>query len=391
MMGAVNASTRWMEILAVSIWAYEVSGSPLVVSIMLFARTLPMVLFGAAAGVLVERFDRRKLLIASFSSLATVSCVLAILSLTGNLAVWHAAVGAFISGTLFACDFPLRRTLLGESAGPSGVNVAMALESVTLNTTRLVGPLVAGAFMEYADIYGSYMVTTCLCTGAALLAVGLSPKPPVERPAEGAGSRSFLTELKEGMAYARARPAIMGALSVTALANTFGFPYTALIPVIGKEVLDLGPLMVGVLASATGVGSLTTALWLTMKPTRHVGTTYFLGTLFMMAPVILFAMSPWFALSFFLLLLSGYGQASFTSTQGAIVFALAEPHMRGRVMGLIATCIGTMPAGVLFMGAVASVASASWAVGISSAMGVAGLGVVRLAFRDLLRHPPRPT
>lgn len=387
LMGTVNASTRWMEILAVSIWVYEVTGSPLAVAMILFARMLPMILFGAALSVVVERFDKRKVQMGGFFLVALISLILAMLAWLEQLAVWHAGVGAFLVGIFFACDNPVRRNLIGETAGPNGVATAMALESVTLNGTRLIGPLVGGAFMEYSGVHGAYLVTAVLCAFAVVLAYRLAPRPVQVHVTGAPAALNFLDSLQEGLVYARARPAIMGLLAVTALANTFGFPFTSMIPVIGKEQLDLGPGMVGVLSSAFGIGSLATSLWFTVRPPRHVGSMYIRGALYMMVPLIVFAWSPWFALSFALLLMAGVGQAAFSTSQGAVVFALTDARMRGRTMGLVATCIGTMPAGVLFMGVIAAVASAAWAVGISAVIGTGGLIWIFLRLPQLRKHP----
>jgi len=393
LVGAVNANSRWMESLAVGIWAFEVTRSPFIVSMMLFCRMLPLVLLSAAVGAIAERFDPRRIMSIGLIFTTVLGLLLAFQAWNGTLTVWQAILGAFLQGIYNSTDFPIRRNLLGTTAGTNGVGTAMALESLTLNVTRLVGPTIGGLFMQFDALYGAYLTTAGLSAIGALLIWRMqqrhrsdgAARAAAEAAATAAQRQTMLQSLNEGLAYARARPAILGMLAVTVLANMFAFPFSALIPVIGKENLGLGPFLVGVLAASYGVGAFATSLWYTLRPPRRIGHTYYFGALATMVPLIVFPFSPWFALAAAFLLLSGIGQASFSSTQGAAVFALSDTAMRGRVMGLLATCIGTSPAGVLFMGAVAAGLGATWAVSISAIVGVAGMVAVHLLWPEVKR------
>ena len=165
--------------------------------------------------------------------------------------------------------------------------------------------------------------------------------------------------------------------------NCFAFPFIAFVPVIGKELLGLGPFLVGLLASAHGVGSIAGSLWFSARPPVTVGRVFLVGAMFTSLPLAVFAFSPWFALSIAALLVSGLGMAAYVATQGAVVFAHASPEMRARVMGLMVSSIGTWPLGILFMGLMATGFGASWAVAVSALVGVAGLTAVRFLWRDL--------
>ncbi len=393
LVGAVSANSRWMESLAVGIWTFEVTGSPLIVSMILFCRQLPLILFSATVGAFAERFDPRRIMIVGLMLTALLGVVLAFLAWSGSLTVWQALLGTFLQGVYNTTDFPIRRNLMGTTAGPQGVGAAMALEALTINISRLAGPAIGGLFMEISGLHGAYLTTAGFSILGAFLVWRMHQRHRADDRARAlatatvnaAQGQSIGQSLSEGMAYARARPAILGMLAVTVLANMFAFPFSAMVPVIGKENLGLGPFLVGVLAASYGVGAFITSVWYTVRPPRRIGHTYFYGALATMLPLIAFPFSPWFSLAAALLMLSGIGQASFSTTQGAAVFALSDAAMRGRVMGILATCIGTSPVGVLFMGAVAMGLGAVWAVSISAMVGVAGMIAVHLLWPEVKR------
>ena len=108
---------RWLELLAVSVFVLEATGSPFLVALLTFLRMAPMLLCGIPAGALADRYDRRRLLIIGLVVLALISAVLALLARSGRLAIWQIALGTLLSGVFWSAEFPVRRTMLGEIAG----------------------------------------------------------------------------------------------------------------------------------------------------------------------------------------------------------------------------------------------------------------------------------
>ena len=115
--GALYGTQRWLAVLAVALYAFDQTGSPLVVASMMFARMAPMVLFGSLLGTLADRLDRRRLLLFGFSALVVIAATLAVLALTDHIRLWMLAIAVFCTGIVFSADLTVRRTLLGESAG----------------------------------------------------------------------------------------------------------------------------------------------------------------------------------------------------------------------------------------------------------------------------------
>jgi MFS family permease len=145
--GTLSGVLRWLELLAISLFVLEQTGSPFLVALLTVLRMAPMLLFGILAGALADRYDRRRLLIAALVVLALASAVLAVLAASGRITLWQIALGTFLGGMFWSTEFPVRRTLLGEIAGPARLSRAMALESATGNATRMVGPVLGGVLM----------------------------------------------------------------------------------------------------------------------------------------------------------------------------------------------------------------------------------------------------
>ncbi|MEC9329639.1 MAG: MFS transporter, partial [Pseudomonadota bacterium] len=254
--GGLYGTVRWLDMLAVGVFTYEVTNSPLIVAFMVFLRLLPLILMGTVIGALAERFNRRRMLLGGLIFLSVVCAVLGLLALSGRITLWHVGVGALVNGTLFSADFSVRRMLLGEVAGLSRLGAAMGLDSATNNATRMAGPLIGGLVYQAIGLEGTYLVGFLLTGLAALLIARLTgdTSTPAVR-----GS-SLLQDIVEGLRYIRTNRVVTSVLVITVLMNLFAFPYLGMIPVIGKDVLNLSPSLIGVLAAADGCGAFFGAL-----------------------------------------------------------------------------------------------------------------------------------
>ena len=160
--GACAATARWLEMLAVGIFVFEQTGSPLLVAAMLMLRMLPLSLFGVFGGEIASRLDRKHVLLATFVVLSVLACVLGTLAAFGRLSVWHIAVGAFVAGLAWVLDFPVRRTLLADIAGSGRLGAAMSLDTVASSGTRVIGPLLGGGLYAVAGMDGAFLLTAAL-------------------------------------------------------------------------------------------------------------------------------------------------------------------------------------------------------------------------------------
>ena len=380
--GSLAGVLRWLELLAISIFVLERTGSPFLVALLTFLRMAPLFLCGIPAGALADRYDRRRLLIIGLVVLALLSALLAALAGTGRIELWQIALGTFLNGVFWSSEFPVRRTMLGEIAGAERLSRAMALESATNNATRMVGPALGGVLIGTIGLYGIYLVGAVLYAICALLIVRLAYRSASAR----AAPASFRAMLWEGWRFTRSRRVIVGALAVTVIVNLWGFAYITMIPVIGERALGLSPAMIGLLMSTEGLGALIGAVLVARFGRSSRYTQIYLGSsLVFLLGVLAFGLSRSFALSLALLLLSGIGIAGFSVMQSTIFFLAAPAAVRSRVMGLLTVSIGAGPIGMLHVGLLADWLGAANAVALIAAEGLIALALVALLWPELRR------
>ncbi len=133
--GALSGTVRWLEMLAIGIYVFNTTGSPLQVALLTFVRMVPMALFGAPVGAIAERINRKLLLAIGLAALTASSATLGVLMIVGAIELWHIALGAFLNGVVWTSEFPVRRNMLGEIAGMDRIGAAMGIDSATNNAT----------------------------------------------------------------------------------------------------------------------------------------------------------------------------------------------------------------------------------------------------------------
>jgi MFS family permease len=333
-----------------------------------------MGLLGAFLGAWAERIDRRWTLVGVVAMMATISLVLALLAQTGRLEVWHLAVASLLNGLGWATDNPVRRVMIGDTVGAERMGSAMSLDVGASNASRMFGPTLAGLMLAHMGVAGAFWFSLVLYAGALYAAFTLR-----YRNAERGGSGAILARIGEGLRLVRADRRLVGTLLVTVIFNVFGWPFTSMIPVIGRDQLDLGPEGVGILASMDGVGAFLGALLLAIlaKPAWY-GAIYCWGTVVYMALLAVFALIPVPILAGSVLIGTGLAQACFATMQTTLVYLAAPPEMRSRILGVLSVCIGTAPLGLLWLGVLAEAIGAHHA---TATTGVAGLVAMALTWR----------
>ncbi len=371
--GLINSIVRWLETVVVGVVVYRETDSPFLVSVVTMLRLLPMGLFGAFLGAFVERFDRRVMLAAMMGLLAATSVVLAAIAALGTLQVWHLAVGALVNGFGWLTDNPLRRTMMGDSVGRERMSTAMALDVVAQNASRMIGPTVGGVVLVAGGVEGAFL----LCAGLYLLAVGAALAVRGHRP-------PVLARLREGIVTVLANRRLAAILAVTIVFNIFGWPFTSMIPVIGRDQLALGPEGVGLLTSIDGVGAFAGALVLAWRlAPRFHAASYVGGVALYQAGIIAFALAPGVVPASVALLMTGLAGGAFATLQATLVYLAAPIEMRSRIMGVLSVCIGTGPIGFLWLGWLADRIGAPEATAVTGALGLALLLALRPLWRTI--------
>jgi predicted MFS family arabinose efflux permease len=378
--GFVISAVRWLEMLAVGVFVYQHTGSAFDVALMTLLRMLPLALFGAVIGALAERFDRRKALIGVVLLMLTTSLSLAVLAHAGILAIWHLALASFCNGVAWATDNPVRRVMIGEVVGSESMGSAMSLDVGGNNASRMLGPTIGGALLAWSGISGAFTVSVLFYVVALGAALGVGHR----NLHTGAPVGTVLARIVEGFVLVRREPRLVGTLLVTIIYNVFGWPFTAMIPVIGKDNLNLGASAIGMLASMDGIGAFigVVAIAVFARP-AHYRLLYVGGVITYMVMLIVFALVPNVSIAGAALLLTGVSNAGFSVMQATLIYLAAPAEMRGRMYGVLSVCIGSGPIGFLALGVLADLIGASAATALSGGAGLFALAATWKWWRRL--------
>ena len=372
--------SRWMQMTLLVWLVLEVTGSPFLVALVGFFGMIPLLLFGAIGGVLADRVDRRKLI--RFTQLLNLSAALFMLFLliSGAEEVWHAYVVVLVSGLGWAFDMPARRSIVLDVTGRVGVTNAMALDSVGMHASRMIGPALAGILIQVVGINGGYVVIVVLYVVSLcfLTALKLPPREIVQT------SHSVVRNLVEGFIYVKGNRVILATVIVTVLMNLLLFPYMQMVPVIARETLNVGAGLMGVLMGADGLGAIIGSIAIaSFGQLRYHGRVYLGGSMIGLVLVLAFAASQWFAISLPVLILLGLGTAGFGTMQSTIIVISASDDMRGRALGVISLAIGAGPIGALLIGALAETTSPATGIAVFAILGILSLSIVALVMPEL--------
>jgi MFS family permease len=377
--GLVVFVVRWLETVAVGVVVYQRTNSAFLVAMMTMLRLLPMGLLGAFLGAWAERIERRTTLIGVVLLMGANSAVLGALAYTGQLAVWHLALSSLVNGLGWATDNPVRRVMIGEVVGVEAMGTAMSLDAGANNASRMVGPTIGGLVLAHVGIEGAFAVSVVLYSVALISAFRIR-----YRDTRAANPAAVLTRIAEGLRLVRGDRRLIGTLAVTVIYNVFAWPFTAMIPVIGRDRLGLGPEGVGVLASLDGIGAFAGAVVLAMllKPSWYA-RAYLGGVIGYMVMLIVFALVPYAPVAGFALLFTGFAGAGFSTMQATLVYLAAPPEMRSRILGVLSVCIGTGPIGFVWLGLLADGIGAHWATALNGAFGLLAMVLTRKLWRAI--------
>jgi MFS family permease len=380
--GLIANTMRWLELLAIGIFVHDLTGSALLVAVMTIARQLPLALFGIFIGPFAERTNRKYLLVAGFSLMASSTSCMGILAYLGIIEIWHIVICVFINGTCWALDYPVRRTLIGEFAGIERLGPGNSLDSATNNITRMIGPLAGGVIYGLVGLKGAFLVSALANFGCAFIAISLV----LEHAKARAAVESYLGMLKQGLNIVRGSRELIGVYLITIILNVFGFPYASMIPVLGRAEYKVEPALIGLLSAAEGAGAFAGALVIAFvarpawfKRLYLYGAFLFVFLIFCLS----FATEYWMGIS--IMLCAGLGMAGFGAMQSTLVLILAPPEARSRLMGLLSVCIGCAPIGLFNLGILADWFGAPTALTVVSSIGLVLLAATVLFIPQIRR------
>jgi len=340
----------------------------------------PQFLLGLLAGSLADRFPKKWVMI-GLQTVNLVACFsMTLMIFAGAVQSWHTFVYMLIRGTTWTVDFPVRRSYYSEIFETTMLANAMSLESVALTGSSMLGPLLGGSLISLVGYGGTYIVIVAMYLVGFILLLSLRNEngPRVPLP-----TGSVTTHLVEAVRMVQANRTIWAVLMVTILMNLFGFSYWQLVPVIARDVLEVGSTLYGVLGAAPGLGSLSGSLVIASRQVRRQVTLFSLGATLVLAALFSFALSPVYLLSLALLLVTGVGMSGFDTMQSTIILQATPLGMSGRAMGVLVLAIGVAPLGTFLVGQLAEVIGPQAALALLTGTGFLVLNMLRWRFPEL--------
>ena len=378
----------WMQQVAMSWLVYRLTGSAMLLGIVGFTSQIPSFLLAPVAGVLADRWEKRRLLLATQSLALTQAGLLAIIVLSGVVQVWHIILLSLFLGIVNAFDIPIRQSFVVQMVDSrEDLSNAIALNSSMVNGARLIGPTIAGLLVASVGEGVCFAINSAsyLAVIAALAAMRVTPLPPrLQR-------HNVLHELREGVRYAFDSKPIRSILLLLALVSLMGMPYSVLIPVFASKVLHGNSHTYGFLMTAAGSGALAGAFYLaSRRSVLGLGMVIVRATILFGIGICVFAISTNFALSMVSLVVAGFGAMNLVASSNTIIQTIVDEDKRGRVMSFFTMAfIGMTPFGSLLAGTLAGSIGAKQTVLSGGLCCLAG-GLIFFRQLPLLRKIIRP-
>jgi MFS family permease len=342
----VSLIGAWMQSLAAGWLVYDLTGSSLLLGVAAFAGQIPLFFGSPFGGAVADRLDKRTVLLFTQGASMVQAFVLALLTLTGVVEVWHVIVLSLLLGVINAIDVPTRQSFIIDMVGREDLRPAIALNSIMFNTARIIGPSIAGLVVALAG-EGVCFAFNAFTYGAVLTSLLLIQVTKRKHHSH----ETPWKDMKLGFIYVRKHPQIRTVLLLIGAASFFGGPYLSLMPVFARDVLHQGSEGLGFLMAAIGVGALLGAYTVSMLPDR---LTAFMpvvaGALFGLG-LIVFSQSQLYWLSLILLVPTAFAFMLQGASANVLIQHIAQEHMRGRVLSFFSLAfLGMLPWGSLLIG-----------------------------------------
>jgi MFS family permease len=366
----------WMQSTALGWLVLTTTDSEFLLGVTTAAQSLPVLLLTLYAGVIADRFDKRRILVIALSFAMLQAFLLAVLVDTGHITFPLILVLVLLLGTASAFEIPTRQAFFVDLVGKEDLTNAIAVNSAAFNGSRIVGPAIAGALIASVGMASAFYVNAF--SYIAVIAGLLMLRLPRHQPSP-AGA-STITHLGEGFAFIRDSPVARALVGLIAAISILGFPYIMLLPVFARDILGVGAPGLGWMLSASGAGALAGGIALAAFGHRAGrGRLLFVSSSAFTVLVVAFAFSRSFALSLILLAALGFTMILNNATTNALLQAIVPDHLRGRVMAVyVFMFLGMAPVGSLQAGALARWMGAPLALALGAA---ALLGVVLAVWR----------
>ncbi len=361
----ISQSGDWMDTVALNWLILVLTDSPFYLGAFNLFRAVPMLVLLLFAGVVVDRMERRKILMITQSAAMVLAFALAVLVSTGLVQVWHIFLLGTLRGVIMSFNMPARQALISELVPRSDLANAVALNSATMNLCRILGPAIAGVLIAGVGLSSPFYLN-----GLSFLAVLYTMRAMFLPDREDRPARApLLREMQEGLTYIRGNSTILTLVIIAVVPMFLGQPYIAMLTVFAKDVLEVGPMGLGLLTAGSAAGAVSGALAVASLGDFRRKGLLMMGSLFAFGVTLLiFSMSSWPVVSVIAVVMVGAAGTVYNSSNNTILQLLAPDHLRGRIMSTLFLNRAMVPMGTAAIGAAASVLGAPIAMGGAAAL-----------------------
>ena len=361
----------WMQNVAQAWLVYQLTHSSVWLGVIGFLTSIPVLFFSMFGGALADKISKKRLIIATQVASMVQAFLMALLVWTGVCTPTLVGVLAFTLGTINAIDIPGRQSFVVDMVGKEDLQNAIALNSAVFNGARMFGPAIGGIIIGVLGVGWCFFLNglsfIAVITGLFLM--------NVEEKAKQEGTISVLDSIKVGVSYIQSEISLTALMTLVAVLTIFGWSYSVLLPIVADSILDIGPIGLGNLLTANGIGALISAL--TVASVGHkVPARKFLyaGLALFVVSILFFAASTSPLVSMVCMVGVGMGLIAFFATANASFQSRSPDHLRGRVMGMYSLVFqGFFPFGSLGMGVLARIIGVRLAIATGACVcGVAG-------------------
>lgn len=356
----VSLIGTWIQSTAQSWLTFELTKSAFLLGVVGFLSSIPVFLLSLFAGVLADRVNKRNILIATQVAFMLLAFLLAVLTQMKMITAFQIMVIALLNGIVMAFDAPSRQAVVVELVGREHVFNAVALNSVSFNSSRLIGPALAGVLVATIGMSGCFYINgiSFFAVIIALFLIKVHNHVRIDR------NKSPLKDLKEGLVFIKNNPTILVLISMVGIVSLFGIAYIILMPIFASDILQSGAKGLGLLMSASGFGALIGALILArLGDFKFKGRLLVSSTLVFSVSLAIFSLSKDMLFSLIALMLVGASSVTAIALINTILQTIVPDEFRGRVMSVfMLTFAGLMPFGNLLAGTLSEMLGVSLVV-----------------------------
>ncbi|MFH0768863.1 MAG: MFS transporter [Chloroflexota bacterium] len=375
-----------MQMLTQSLLAYRLTGSAAILGIVSFAHAIPMLVFSLFGGAIADRVQKKYVLVAGHVVASAIALGTALTLTLGYLSAeragswWILVVASALHGTIMGFEMPSRQAIVREIVSVEQLMNAVALNTLAMNTLRLIAPAAAGFLVDAFDFAFVYYVMGIIYLTTTIF-VALLPRTSLTTT----HGSSHLTDIKVGLQYIRHKPIILVVLLFTLFVVILSMPYSTLIPIFTEDILKVGAKGLGVLLSVSGIGAAAGSIVLASLPNKKRGLILIASSFILGLALIGFSFSSsWYA-SLILIAFVGLGQTGRMVLSNAMLQYYVEDEYRGRVMSILLMEFGLTSFGTFGAALLTEVIGVQWAVG-GFAMVLVLLCILALTFSPRLRQ-----